>query len=126
MIIGERMLRTLLLSKIHRATITQTDLQYHGSITIDQNLMDAVGLRAYERVEIFDVQNGNRFETYVIEGERGSGIIGINGAAARLVHRGDQVIIVNYGIFNEEEIKDHKPKVVILNEKNEIIQKVIT
>ncbi|HOQ80971.1 MAG TPA: aspartate 1-decarboxylase, partial [Candidatus Cloacimonadota bacterium] len=73
-----------------------------------------------------DVQNGNRFETYVIEGERGSGIIGINGAAARLVHRGDQVIIVNYGIFNEEEIKDHKPKVVILNEKNEIIQKVIT
>ncbi|MCB5249641.1 MAG: aspartate 1-decarboxylase [Candidatus Cloacimonadales bacterium] len=120
------MLRTLLLSKIHRATITQTDLQYHGSITIDKNLIEAVGLKPYEKVEIFNVQNGNRFETYVIEGERGSGIIGINGAAARLVHRGDQVIIVNYGIFNEEEAKNHKPKVIILNEKNEIEERVKT
>ncbi len=120
------MLKTLLMSKIHRATITQTDLHYHGSITIDRDLMDAVGLQPYEKVEIFDVQNGNRFETYAIEGERGSGIIGINGAAARLVHYGDQVIIVNYGIFTEEEAKHHKPSVVILNEKNEIIEKVRT
>lgn len=120
------MYRTLLLSKIHRATITQTDLHYHGSITIDRDLMDAVGLNPYEKVEIFDVQNGNRFETYAIEGERGSGIIGINGAAARLVHYGDQVIIVNYGLFTEEEIKNHKPKVIILNDKNEIIETVAT
>ncbi len=118
------MLRTLLLSKIHRATITQTDLNYHGSITIDRDLMDAVGLQPFEKVEIFNVQNGNRFETYAIEGERGSGIIGINGAAARLVHMGDQVIIVNYGIFTEEEAKHHKPAVVILDAENKIMERV--
>lgn len=118
------MLRTLLLSKIHRATITQTELDYHGSITIDMDLMDAVGLQPFEKVEIFDVQNGNRFETYAIEGKRGTGVIGINGAAARLVHKGDQVIIVNYGIFTEEEAKHHKPNVVILGKDNQIIEKV--
>ncbi len=118
------MFRTLLLSKIHRATITQTDLNYHGSITIDRDLIDAVGIKLFEKVEIFDIQNGNRFETYVIEGERGSGIIGINGAAARLVQLGDQVIIVNYGLLSEEEIKEHKPNVVIVDENNEIMETV--
>ena len=112
------MLRSVLNSKIHRAVITQTDLYYVGSITIDKDLMDAVGFVEYEKVEIFDIQNGNRFETYVIVGERGSGIIGINGAAARLVHIGDEVIIVSYALLNPEEIASHKPKVIIVENEN--------
>ncbi|MCL2062862.1 MAG: aspartate 1-decarboxylase [Candidatus Cloacimonetes bacterium] len=112
------MLRCILKSKIHRAVITQTDLYYVGSITIDKNMMDAVGLLEYEKVDIFDIQNGNRFETYVIEGERGSGIIGINGAAARLVHLNDEVIIVSYALLNEDEISEHQPKIIVVKENN--------
>jgi len=112
------MQRCLLKSKIHRAVITQTDLYYVGSITIDLNLMEAVGLVEFEKVEIFDIQNGNRFETYVIKGERGSGIIGINGAAARLVHLHDEIIIVGYAWLQEDEVENHKPKIIITEPDN--------
>ena len=115
------MLRNLLNSKIHRATVTQTDLYYVGSITIDRDLMDAVGLVENEKVEIFNIQNGNRFETYVIEGKRGTGIIGVNGAAARLVHHGDEVIIVSYIWLDEKEMLNHKPKIVTVCKENKII-----
>ena len=117
------MLRCILKSKIHRAVITQTDLLYVGSITIDRDLMDAVGLIEYEKVEVFDIQNGNRFETYIIEGERGSGIIGVNGAAARLVHIKDEVIIVSYALLNEDEIIKHKPQIAIV-ENNKVVESI--
>jgi len=112
------MLKCILSTKIHRAVITQTDLYYVGSITIDRDLMDAVGLHEHEKVEVFDIQNGNRFETYVIEGERGTGVIGVNGAAARLVHLHDEVIIVSYAWMTEEEIKGHKPKIITIGKDN--------
>ena len=115
------MLRSMLKSKIHRAVITQTDLYYVGSITIDKDLMEASGLIAYEEVAVFDINNGNRFQTYVIEGERGSGVIGINGAAARLVHHGDEIIIVSFALLDNEEIKNHKPKVIIVENGNKSI-----
>ncbi len=111
------MLRTLLLSKLHRATITQRDLNYVGSITIDKNLLDAAGMLANEKVDIYNISNGNRFSTYILEGEPGSGIIGVNGAAARLVSIGDLVIIANFGQLNEEEIKNHQPVVVIIDDE---------
>jgi len=114
------MLRNILNTKIHKAVITQTDLDYVGSITIDRSLMDAVGLLPYERVEIFNINNGNRFSTYVIEGEPDTGIIGINGAAARLVHVRDEIIIISYALLTEEEISQHKPKIVLL-ENNRIV-----
>jgi aspartate 1-decarboxylase len=117
------MLRCILNSKIHRAVITQTDLYYVGSITIDRDLMDAVGLVEFEKVEVFDIQNGNRFETYVIAGERGSKIIGINGAAARLVHLHDEIIIVSYVYLTDNEIKDHKPKVITMDNGQLIIER---
>ncbi len=113
------MLRSILLSKIHRATITQTDIDYVGSITIDAQLMEITGMREFEKVEIFDLSNGNRFETYIITGTYGTGEIGINGAAARLVHRGDKVIIVNYGLMTEEEMGKHTPKVITVDENNQ-------
>jgi aspartate 1-decarboxylase len=110
------MQRTLLLSKIHRAIVTQRDLNYVGSITIDQKLMDASGMKEFERVEIFNISNGNRFSTYILAGEAGSGIIGINGAAARLVSIGDKIIIVNYAQMTETEMADHKPTIVIVED----------
>lgn len=112
------MLRQVLLSKLHRATVTECDLHYNGSIKIDEDLLETAGMREFERVEIFDITNGNRFSTYIILGERGSGMIGINGAAARLVQTGDKVIIVNYGMLDEQEIASHKPRIVVLNERN--------
>ncbi len=117
------MLRTMLYAKIHRATITQTDLDYVGSVTIDKELLDVTGILPNEKVEIYDIDNGNRFATYVIEGEPGSGIIGVNGAAARLVRRGDKVIIVNFVQLNEEELKTLKPNVIIVDEENKIIDR---
>ncbi len=110
------MQRTMLLTKIHRARITQRDLNYIGSITIDKNLLDISGMKPNEKVDVYNIDNGNRFSTYIIEGEAGSGIIGINGAAARLVTIGDKVIIVNFAEMNEEEIKDHKPKVIVIED----------
>jgi aspartate 1-decarboxylase len=112
------MLRSILLSKIHRATITQTDLEYVGSITIDSQLLEITGMHEFEKVEIFDLTNGSRFATYIIAGEYGSGEIGVNGAAARLVHRGDKIIIVNYGLMTDEEIAKHTPTVLIVDEHN--------
>ena len=115
------MLINVLKSKIHRATVTQAELNYVGSITIDQNLMDAAGLIEYEKVQIADVDNGARLETYVIAGEAGSGVICLNGAAARLVQPGDLVIIVAYATMSEDEAKSWKPTVVHVNAKNEIV-----
>lgn len=110
----------VLKSKIHRATVVQAELNYVGSITIDEELMEAAGILEYEQVQIVDVDNGNRFETYVIAGDRGSGMICLNGAAARMVHAGDKVIIMCYAQMTPEEYKDNKPKVVFVDDKNNI------
>ena len=111
----------LLKSKIHRATVTDANLNYQGSITIARDLMDAANILPYEKVGILDVNNGERFETYVIEGPAKSGMICLNGAAARLVQPGDLVIIVAYASMTPEEAKTWKPNVVHVNEKNEIV-----
>ena len=111
---------TMLKGKIHRATVTQSELNYIGSITVDPMLLDAAGILEYEKVQVADVDNGNRLETYVIAGERGSGVICLNGAAARLVNEGDKVIIMSYAQMTPEEFAENPPKVVFVNEKNEI------
>lgn len=115
------MMLCMLKSKIHRATVTEANLNYVGSITIDEELMDAVGLLENERVQIVNVNNGERFDTYVIKGERGKGDICLNGAAARLVHIGDKVIIMAYAYVDEEEAKNLKPKVILVDDKNKIL-----
>lgn len=107
-------------SKLHRATVTEANLNYVGSITIDEDLMDAIDVYENEKVQIVDNNNGARFETYVIPGPRGSGVICLNGAAARLVQPGDKVIIISYGVMTSEEAKQHKPIVAILNDQNQI------
>lgn len=114
------MQRHMLKSKIHRATIKEADLNYEGSLTIDKDLMDAVDLHPYERVMVYNINNGERFDTYAIEGKPGSGVIGLNGAAARKGMIGDQIIIVSYAFFSEEELKDFSPKIVLLNKSNQI------
>lgn len=116
------MLRTMFKAKIHRATVTDADLNYEGSITIDEDLLDASGIIPYEKVDIYNITNGARFSTYTIVGKRGSGDICLNGAAARMVQKGDLIIIVSYGIYDEEEIKNHKPVVVHVDSKNRIIK----
>ena len=113
--------RTMLKSKIHRATITGSDLHYVGSITIDQDLLDASDIREHEQVHVVDVDNGARFETYTISGERGSGEICVNGAAARLVHTGDTIIVISYAEYSEEELESYVPRVVHVNKKNDIV-----
>ncbi|GAA2193650.1 MULTISPECIES: aspartate 1-decarboxylase [Streptomyces] len=115
------MLRTLFKSKIHRATVTQADLHYVGSVTIDADLLDAADLLPGELVHIVDVTNGARLETYVIEGERGSGVIGINGAAAHLVHPGDLVIIISYAQVTDAEARELRPRVVHVDAGNRIV-----
>ncbi len=117
------MFRYMLKSKIHRAVVTQADLNYVGSITIDRDLMDAADIVPNEKVTIVNNNNGERFETYVLEGEPGSKIICLNGAAARLVQKGDVVIILTYTLLDDKDCPEHKPKLVFVNEKNEI-QKV--
>lgn len=114
------MYRTMLKSKIHRATVTQADLHYVGSVTVDRDLMDAADMLAGERVAIVDIDNGARLETYVIEGPRGSGVIGINGAAARLVHTGDLVILLSYMTVTDAEARTVPPKVVFVDRENRI------
>ena len=114
------MRRTLMKSKLHRATVTVADLDYIGSVTIDRDLMDAADLLPNERVQVLDVTNGARLETYVIEGERGSGVIGINGAAAHLVHPGDVVLIVSYADLGDAEARTWEPIVVLLDADNRI------
>lgn len=113
---------SMLKSKIHRAVVTQAELNYVGSVTIDEDLMDAAGLFEYERVHIVNVNSGSRIETYVIAGERGSGVICLNGAAARSGQKGDLVIIMAYANMTPDEIKTHRPKVVFVGDKNEIVQ----
>ena len=110
----------MLKSKIHRATVTQAELNYVGSITIDESLMEAAGIIEYEKVQIADVDNGARFETYVIAGETGSGIICLNGAAARMVSTGDKVIIMSYAQMQPQEVKENPPKVVFVDDENKI------
>ena len=112
----------MLKSKIHRATVTGCDLHYVGSITLDTDLMESADLLPGEMVHVLDVDNGNRFETYVIEGARGSGEVCLNGAAARLVHLADRVIVVSYGVYDEQELASHEPRVVHVDERNAIIQ----
>ena len=111
---------TMLKGKIHRAVVKQADLNYVGSITIDSELMEAAGILEYEMVQIVDVENGNRFETYTIAGEKGSGMICLNGAAARQVAVGDHIIIMCYAQMSEQEAKEHKPYVVFTDEDNHI------
>jgi aspartate 1-decarboxylase len=115
------MLLTMLKSKIHRATVTQANLNYVGSITIDEDLMDASGLLEYEKVQIADVTSGVRLETYVIKGKRGSGIICLNGAAARLVKRGDKIIVMAYVRLTPKEAKKFMPRVIFVDGRNKII-----
>jgi len=112
------MLRQILLSKLHRATVTQCDINYNGSISIDEDLLDLSGMHEFERVEVFNINNGARFSTYVILGARGSGEIGINGAAARLAQPGDKVIIINYGMMDSAEMQTHQPTIIVLDENN--------
>lgn len=114
------MLKTLLNGKIHRATVMEADLNYVGSITVDLDLLDAAGISVHERVQVVNNNNGARLETYAIAGERGSGVICLNGAAARLVQRGDIVIIMSYVMMDEKEAQTHQPKVVLVDEKNHI------
>ncbi|MDT8317707.1 MAG: aspartate 1-decarboxylase [bacterium] len=114
------MQRIMLKSKIHRATLTDANLEYEGSITIDEDLMEASDILAFEQVQIYDINNGNRFETYVIKGERGSGTICVNGAAARLVSKGDLVIIASYFNVDEAEAAVHEPKLIYVDGKNSI------
>ncbi len=116
------MQRTLLLGKLHKARVTHAVLNYEGSCSIDLDLLDAAGILENEQIDIYNVDTGARFHTYAIAGERGSGMISLNGAAARMAAVGDTVIIAAYGIFDEAEAKAHKPKLVYLNEKNEIVR----
>jgi aspartate 1-decarboxylase len=116
------MRRTMLKSKIHRATITGSDLNYVGSITIDADLLDASDILEHEQVTVVDVNNGSRFETYTIAGERGTGMIQVNGAAARLVHAGDTVIVISYGEYSRKDLAEYRPVVVHVGHDNAIIQ----
>ncbi|GLZ06356.1 aspartate 1-decarboxylase [Actinomadura sp. NBRC 104412] len=115
------MFRTMFKSKIHRATVTQADLHYVGSLTVDRDLLDAADLLPGEQVQVVDIDNGARLETYLIEGERGSGVIGVNGAAARLVQPGDLVIIISYAVMSDAEARAFVPKVVHVDRTNSII-----
>ncbi len=114
------MLRTICKSKIHRATITETNLHYMGSITIDEELLMAADIMPNERVQIVNLHNGSRVETYVLAGEKGSGKICLNGAAARWGHKGDLIIIISYCLMTDEEAKNYQPKVITVNEKNKL------
>lgn len=111
-----------LYSKIHRATVTDANLEYVGSITIDSTLLKAANMKEWQKVEILDVNNGERFQTYIIAGEHDSGCICLNGAAARKVQKGDKVIIVTYALMDEKEAQSHKPTVVIVDDNNKIIK----
>ena len=115
------MQRVMLKSKIHRATVTDCDLHYVGSITVDPELLEAADIREHEQVHVVDIDNGARFETYTIAGERGSGDLKVNGAAARLVHHGDTVILISYATYTESELDAYQPRVVHVTRENEIV-----
>lgn len=116
-------MRTMMGGKIHRATVTEANVDYEGSITIDKDLMEAADMLPYEQVHVLDVDNSARLETYIIEGERGSGVICINGAAARLIHEGDKVIIIAYQTVSEADAPHVQPRAVFVDEKNRIAHK---
>ncbi len=115
------MLRTMFHAKIHRATVTAAELHYVGSITIDQDLLDAAGILVHEQVDVVDVTNGARLTTYTLSGQRGSGVIQVNGAAAHLIRAEDVVIIMAYGTFTEAEAQDHRPTVVLVDADNRLV-----
>ena len=115
------MTRTMLKSKIHRATVSDCDLHYVGSITVDPHLLEAADILEHEQVHVVDVDNGARFETYTIAGEPGSGEMKVNGAAARLVHRGDTIIVISYAQYGREELEHYEPRVVHVDRGNQII-----
>ena len=115
------MMRTLLKSKLHRVTVTRTELHYEGSCAVDESLLEAADLRDYERVDIYDVNNGQRFSTYVVSAPRGSGTVCVMGAAARLVSPGDRLIVAAFASYDEAEIVDFRPRVVLVDEKNRIV-----
>ncbi|MDX9758178.1 MAG: aspartate 1-decarboxylase [Bacteroidota bacterium] len=114
------MKRIMFKSKIHRARVTQAELYYEGSITIDADLMARADILEYEKVQVVNVNNGNRFETYALRGDAGSGTICLNGAAARLGHVGDEVIIITYGEYEQNELDGHKPTIILVDEHNQI------
>ena len=114
--------REVLRGKIHRATVTEANLEYEGSLTVDVKLMEAAGLSPYERIDVYDVTNGSRFSTYLIEGPRHSGVICVNGAAAHLAKEGDRIIITGYGLATEAEVRSHRPRVVLVDGENRIRQ----
>ena len=116
------MLRTMCKSKIHRVTVTQAELYYEGSLTLDRTLMDAADIREYEKVQVVNINNGNRFETYIIEGPRDSGVVCLNGAAARLATVGDEIILISYGEFSEEELVNFKPIKIFVDKRNKITE----
>ncbi len=116
------MQRHLMKSKIHRATITSADLHYEGSFTVDEDLLEAADLVEFEEVQIVNVNNGSRFSTYVIPGPRGSGVMQLNGAAARLGLPGDLVIVISYGTYDEAEVERHRPRVIFVDERNRIVR----
>ncbi len=117
------MLRMMCKSKIHKPIVTQTNLKYKGSITIDAKLIEAADILPGEIVLVVNINTGIRFETYVIKGKPNSGVIGLNGGAARLGELGDELIVISYGFFNEQEIKNLKPKLIVVNNKNKIVRK---
>ncbi|WLD91797.1 aspartate 1-decarboxylase [Alkalihalobacillus sp. AL-G] len=118
------MFRTMLKGKIHRAKVTEANLNYVGSITIDEDILDAADMYPNEKVQIVNNNNGERFETYIIPGERGSGTICLNGAAARLVQEGDIVIILNYAMMTEEDARKHQPSILLMDENNRITERL--
>jgi aspartate 1-decarboxylase len=117
------MQKIMLTAKLHRATVTDRDIEYEGSIEIDEALMEEVGISSYEQVHIYDINNGNRLITYVIPGERGSGVISVNGAAARLVERKDRIIIAAYGMIDVDKIDHYQPRVLLLDENNKVVER---
>ena len=119
------MLTEMLKAKLHKAVITEADLTYDGSLTIDEDLMDCVGIVPFEKVKVYNINNGERFDTYAIVGPRKSGVIGLNGAAARKGMVGDRIIIVTYGLFSQDELIDYHPKIALLDENNRIREMLI-
>jgi aspartate 1-decarboxylase len=117
------MQKIMLTAKLHRATVTDRDIEYEGSIQIDEALMEEVGISSYEQVHIYDINNGNRLITYVIPGERGSGVISVNGAAARLVERNDRIIIAAYGMMSIDTVENYQPRVLLLDESNKVVER---
>jgi aspartate 1-decarboxylase len=115
------MKRMMLLGKIHRATVTEADLHYEGSCAIDEDLLDAADMHPFEKIELYNINNGERFSTYIIKAQRGSGIISLNGAAARKAHVGDRLIICTYGLIDGDDTALHIPKIVLLDDGNKII-----